>query len=179
MHNVKPRSNDLDFRIQHATFVGQSVAHCCMLLGLCVVKCTEHFAETFVPNYGNKGNVLLHNICRSNIFYPDQTSSTTYNMLGHVNKVIKRSRLFSLDKCCMLYCGKSSSFDGGLTHPTHCNPSPLPLLTKPTQLTLILIQSNHFIHLIHSPHSVHLVCSIHHTLSLHSFTHLTLYSIIQ
>ena len=67
----------------------------------------------------------------------------------------------------MLYCEKSGSFDRGLIHPAHCNPPPL--LTKPTRLTLLLNQSNHFIHPTHSPHSVHPVCSIHHTLSLYSF----------
>ena len=45
--------------------------------------------------------------------------STTYNILRHVsicmNKVVKRSQLFPLDKRCMLYCEKSSSFDRGLT----------------------------------------------------------------
>ena len=49
---------------------------------------------------------------------PIKLPSTTYNMLRHVstciNKMVKRSRLFPLDKCCMLYCEKSSSFDQGL-----------------------------------------------------------------
>ena len=47
---LSPRQTSSNFRIQHATFVGHSVAHCCMSLGLCVVKRTEHFAVTFVPN---------------------------------------------------------------------------------------------------------------------------------
>ena len=56
--------------------------------------------------------------------------STAYNILRHVltrmNKVIKRSRLFPLGKCCMLYYEKSSSFDWDLTRPTHCNAPPPP-----------------------------------------------------
>ena len=31
-----------------------------------------------------------------------------------INKVVKRSQLFLLDKCCMLYWEKSSPFDQGL-----------------------------------------------------------------
>ena len=123
-----------------------------------MVKCTEHFAETFVPNYGNKGNVLLHNICRSNIFYSDQTSFD--NILRHVstcmNKAVKRSRLFPLEKCWMLYCEKSRSFDLGLTHPTHCNnppPPPPPHKTHPTHPTPYSIKS------LYSPHLFSPLCS--------------------
>ena len=81
---------------------------------------------------------------KATFFIPIKLLSTTYNILRHVstcmNKVVKRSQLFPLKKCCMLYCEKSSLFDQGLTHPTHCNPPPLSLhlLTKPTQLKNIL-----------------------------------------
>ena len=112
----KSRSNELDFSNTTCNICrtfGCTLLHTVGSLrgqthqAFCHDICSKRGAS-----YRNKRNVLLHNICRCNIFDPDQTS---FNNMQHIatciNKVVKRSRLFPHDKCCMLYCEKSSSFD--------------------------------------------------------------------
>ena len=83
--SLSPGQTSSTFQTQHATFVGHSVAHCCMFLGFWVVKCTKYFAAKLRPYHARSAETkelyCLHNICQCNIFYPDQTS---FNKIRHV-----------------------------------------------------------------------------------------------
>ena len=118
--SLKPRSNKLDFfQIQHATLLDIGAHNCCMLLGLCMVKGTDHYAP---PNYERttetKEMYCYTTFVDAALWTLFKLSSITYNMLRHVstcmNNLVKRTQLVPLDKCCMLYSEKSSSFDQGL-----------------------------------------------------------------
>ena len=88
---LSPGQTSSTFRIQHATFVRQSVNHCCMLLGLCMVKCTKHFALTFVQNYARtaetKAMCCFTTFVDVTFFYPDQTS---FDNMQHVVTCLDR-----------------------------------------------------------------------------------------
>ena len=109
---LSPGQTSSTFRIQHATFVGHSIA-CCWVFAWSNAPniLPRHLLQTRRELQKQKKCIV------ANILIPIKLPSTTYNMLRPasvcINKVVKRSRLFPLDKCCMLHCEKSSSFDQG------------------------------------------------------------------
>ena len=75
---LKPRSNDFDFSNTTCNICrtfGCTLLHVVgSLRGQTHLTFFGNICSKRVANYRNKRNVLLHNICRCNIFDPDQTS---------------------------------------------------------------------------------------------------------
>ena len=115
------RARLFEYNRQHLSDIRLHIVACCWVFGWsnALNILPRHLFQTRRELQKTKEMYCYTTFVDATFLIPIKLPSTTCNMLRHVstcvNKVVKRSRLFPLDKCCMLYREKSSSFDQGLT----------------------------------------------------------------